>query len=63
MPIPSKYVMEFMNNPRLKGFNPKGTKPADLGVMKQVITETLSNREFLEQLVNHVVKKNAIKLG
>ena len=62
MAIPSKYVLEFMNNPRLKGFSPKGTRPADLAVMKQVIAETLSDRAFLEQLANYAVKQGEIKL-
>ena len=58
----AKYVNEFMSNPRLKGPNPKGTRPADVLVMKRVITETLSNRAFLERLVNYAMKQGEVKL-
>lgn len=60
--IPTKYVTEFMKNPRLRGPNPKGTRPADLAVMKQVISETLSNKAFLEQIVNYAMKQGQMKL-
>jgi hypothetical protein len=60
--IPSRYVMEFINNPRLKGPHPPGTKPADIAVMKQVIAETLSDPKYLQQLVQYAMKNAEIRL-
>ena len=60
--IPAQYVQEFMINPRLKGPSPIGTKKADILVMKQVITETLSNPAFLQRLANYAMKKGELKL-
>jgi hypothetical protein len=63
MAIPSKYVSEFMKNPRLtRPGGTAGTKPADRAVMKKVITETLSDPAFMEQLVNYAMKQGTIKL-
>lgn len=60
--IPAKYLSEFMTNPRLKGFSPKGTRPADLAIMKQVIQETLSKPAVLEGLANYAMKQGQLKI-
>lgn len=60
--IPAKYVDEFMRNPRIKGLSPKGTKVADIAVMKRVISETLSNPAFMERLVNYAMPQAEVTL-
>ncbi len=60
--IPAKYLNEFMTNPRLKGFRPNGTRPADLALMKQIIQETLSKPAVLEGLANYALKQGQLKI-
>jgi len=44
--IPPKLVAEFMGNPRLKGHGTNGTRPLDMRVFQDVITEVLNSAEF-----------------
>jgi hypothetical protein len=55
--IPAKFVAEFMDNPRFKGLGTNGTRPLDMRVFKEVITEVLNNPEFQRSFAKTVVRE------
>ncbi len=61
--IPKRFVAEFMKSDRLKALGgTNGTRPVDLRVFKAAIQEVLSNKAFMEQLVNASLKQGSFRL-
>ena len=62
IPIPSRFAAEFAKYLRVKGPGAPGTKPADIALMKKVVTQTLSNRAFLQDLANFALKHSELRM-
>jgi hypothetical protein len=60
--IPPRFVAEFVKQIRVKGPGTAGTKPVDRALMKRVVTQTLSNRAFLQDLANYALTRSELRL-
>jgi hypothetical protein len=61
--IPAKFVTKFMTHPRITDLHsPAGTRPIDLKAFRAAITETLANREFMQELVNAAIKQGQFQI-
>jgi hypothetical protein len=65
-PIPARFIREFMKNPRLirKPGDPEtvGTRPVDLRIFKAAIQDVLSNKAFMQEFANAIIKKGQFTL-
>jgi hypothetical protein len=65
-PYPDRFIREFMKNPRLVpkpgegGTN--GTRPVDLRIFKSAIQDVLSNKAFMQEFANAIIKKGQFTL-
>lgn len=55
-------LREFMASPRIKAkYAPNGTKPVDIKVFREAITQVLSNSKFIVELGKQAIKEQILK--